>query len=79
MNHKTTKAQRNYEKQCGGYRMFLPDPGSDFFPSRIPDPDCLHPGSRILKEFSILTPKKAKNCFKALRNMIWVVLPESRN
>jgi hypothetical protein len=27
-------------------------PGSDFFPARIPDPNCLHPGSRILiKEF----------------------------
>jgi hypothetical protein len=26
-------------------------PGSDFFPSRIPDPNCLHPESRILKIF----------------------------
>ncbi len=23
---------------CGGSGMFFPDPGSDFFPSRIPDP-----------------------------------------
>jgi hypothetical protein len=31
-------------------------PGSDFFPSRIPDPNCLHPGSRIrIKEIRILT------------------------
>jgi hypothetical protein len=22
-------------------------PGSNFFPSQIPDPNCLHPGSRI--------------------------------
>ncbi len=35
-------------------------PGSDFFPSRIPDPKCLHPGSRILKEFKYFNPKKAK-------------------
>jgi hypothetical protein len=46
-------------------------PGSDFFPSRIPDPNCLHPGSRIRtvsipdpgspsKNLSYLTPKKAK-------------------
>ncbi len=35
-------------------------PGSDFFPSRIPDPNCLHPGSRILiKEFKYFNPKKA--------------------
>jgi hypothetical protein len=46
--------------------MFIPDLGSDFFPSRIPDPNCLHPGSgsRILiKEFIILTPKKQKKRF----------------
>jgi hypothetical protein len=45
--------------------MFIPDPGSDFFPSRIPDPNCLHLGSRILiKEFNyLLTPKKAKKWF----------------
>jgi hypothetical protein len=34
-------------------------PGSDFFPSRIPDLNCLHPGSSS-KNSSILTPKKAK-------------------
>jgi hypothetical protein len=27
--------------------MFIPDPGSDFFPSRIQDPIFFHPGSRI--------------------------------
>ena len=43
-------------------------PGSDFFPSRFPDPNCLHPGSQIRtvsipdpgsasKNFSILTQK----------------------
>ncbi len=47
--------------QCCGSGMFIPDPGSDFFPSRIPDPNCLHPGSRILiKEFK---QKKQKNGF----------------
>ncbi len=34
-------------------------PGSDFFPSRIPDPNCSHPGSRIrIKEFKYFKPKK---------------------
>jgi hypothetical protein len=35
----------------------LSDPGSDFFPSQIPDPNCLHPRSAS-KNLSILTPKK---------------------
>ncbi len=35
------------------------DPGSDFLPPRIPDPNCLHPGSRILiKELKYFNPKK---------------------
>jgi hypothetical protein len=39
--------------------MFIPDPGSDFFPSRIPDPNCSHPGSQIrIKEFKYFNPKK---------------------
>jgi hypothetical protein len=29
----------------------------------IPDPNCLHPGSRILKEFKYFNPKKAKKWF----------------
>ncbi len=50
---------------------FIPDPGSEFFPSRIlifpipdpnfsiPDPNFLHPGTRIrLKEFKYFNPKK---------------------
>ncbi len=51
--------------QCGGSGMFIPDPGSDFFLSRIPDPNCLHPGSQILiKEFKYFNPqKKQKNGF----------------
>jgi hypothetical protein len=52
--------------------MFIPDPGSDFFPSRIPDP-----GSSS-KNLSILTPKKAKDGFLALKNMFRVVHPGSR-
>ncbi len=35
--------------------MFIPD---RLFPYRIPDPNCLHPGSRILKEFKYLNSKK---------------------
>ncbi len=60
--------------------MFIPDPGSDFFPSRIPDPNCLHPGSRILiKEFKYFNPKKSnKMVSKLLKNMIRVVHPGSR-
>ncbi len=47
-----------------GSGMFVPDPGSDFFPSRIPDPNCLHPGSRILiKEFKYFNPQKSKKRF----------------
>ena len=51
--------------QCCGSGMFIPDPRSDFFPSRIPDPNCLHPGSRILiKEFKYFNPQKQqKNGF----------------
>jgi hypothetical protein len=42
-------------------RLFsIPDPGSELSPSRIPDPNCLHPGSRILKEFKYFNPKKSK-------------------
>ncbi len=59
--------------------MFIPDPVSDFFPSRIPDPNCLHSGSRILiKEFKYFNPQKSKkNGFWALKNMIRVVHPGS--
>jgi hypothetical protein len=45
----------------------------------IPDPNCLHPGSRIrIKEFKYFNPKKPKNGFLALENMIRVVHPGSR-
>jgi len=38
--------------------MFIPDPGSEFFPSRIPDPNFFYPGSRIrIKEFKYFNPK----------------------
>jgi hypothetical protein len=55
-------AHKSSEHQCGGSGMFIPDPGSDFFPSRIPVPNCLHPGSSS-KNLSILTSKKAKKWF----------------
>ncbi len=59
--------------------MFIPDPGTDFFPSRIPDPNCLHPGSRILiNEFKYFKPKKTKKWFLSSKKMIWVVHPGSR-
>jgi hypothetical protein len=45
--------------QCCGSGMFIPDPGSDFFPSQIPDPNCFRPGSRIpIKEFKYFNPKE---------------------
>ncbi len=57
------------KQQCCGSGMFIPDPGSDFFPSRIPDPNCLHPGSSS-KNLSILTPKKSKKMVSKLEK-IW--------
>jgi hypothetical protein len=42
--------------------MFIPDPGSDFFPSRIRTVSIPDPGSSS-KILSILTPKKAKKWF----------------
>jgi hypothetical protein len=59
-----------------GSGMFIPDPGSRFFPSRIPDPNRFHPGSRIrIKEFKHFNQK---NSFQALGNMIRVVHPGFR-
>jgi hypothetical protein len=48
-----------------GSGMCIPDHGSDFVPSRIPDPNCLHPGSAS-KNLSILTPKKIKKMVSKL-------------
>ncbi len=35
----------------------------------IPDPNCLHPGSRILKEFKYFNPKKSKKMVSKLLKM----------
>jgi hypothetical protein len=44
--------------------MFIPDPGSDFFPSRIRTVSIPDPESRILiKEFKYFNPRKAKKWF----------------
>ncbi len=54
----------NSYTQCCGSGMFIPDPGSDFFPSRIRTVSIPDPGSRILiKEFKYFNPKKAKKWF----------------
>jgi hypothetical protein len=51
----------------------IPDPtffysGSELSPSRIPDPNCLHPGSRVrIKEFKYFNPKKTKKWFLSSR------------
>jgi hypothetical protein len=43
-------------------------PRSDFFPSRIPDPNCLHPRSRVrIKEFKYFNPQKNKKWFLSSR------------
>ncbi len=73
MSYLSTYVATNFTKlyiilQCGGSGMFIPNPGSDFFPSRIPYPNCLHPGSRILKEFKYFNPKKAKKWFLSSKN-----------
>ncbi len=47
------------EKQCCGSGMFIPDPESEFFPSRIPDP---HQTIQVFKNNS-------KNCFQALEKL----------
>jgi hypothetical protein len=53
------------QQSVGMVKFSVADPGpagSDFFPSRIPDPNCLHPGSRIrikeFKYFMYFNPKK---------------------
>ncbi len=39
-------------------------PISDFFPSLIPNPNCLHPGSRIrIKQFDYFNPHLKRNGF----------------
>ncbi len=45
----------SYKQFCGS-GIFIPDPGSEFFPSRIPDPSFFHHGSTS-KSSSILTQK----------------------
>jgi hypothetical protein len=57
------------QRQCCGSRMFIPYPGSKFFPSRIPDPPS--------KNLSILTQKIDSKKKKALGNIIRVVHPGS--
>jgi hypothetical protein len=54
------------KKQRGGSVMFIPDPGSDFFPSRIRTVAIPDPGSRILKEFKYFNPKKSKKMVSEL-------------
>ncbi len=52
--------------QCCGSGMFIPDPGSDFFPSRIRTVSIPDPGSAS-KDLSILTPEKPKKWFLSSR------------
>ncbi len=54
-----------HSNQCCGSRMFILDPRSEFFPSRIPDPH------QRIKYFS------PKNGFQTFGNMIRVVYPGS--
>ena len=59
MSDRTTSFLKMPGNQCCGFGMFIPDLGSEFFPSRIPDPNSFHPGSRFrIKEFMYFNPKK---------------------
>jgi hypothetical protein len=49
----TAYEENKYDNQCCGSGMFIPDPGSEFFPSRI-----------RIKEFKYFNPKK---CFLSSR------------
>ncbi len=55
--------------QCCGSGMFIPDPGSKFIPSRIPDPNFSLPGSSSKNKYF-----NPKNCFlSSFGNMNWAV------
>ncbi len=59
-NQKTNTFSFCTLEQCCGSGMFIPDPGSRNRLFSIPDPNCLHPGSRILiKEFKYFNPQKS--------------------
>jgi len=60
MHKKGQKASKTKsESRVTGSGMFIPDTGSDFFPSRIPDPNFSIPdaGSTPQKNSSILDQK----------------------
>ncbi len=58
-DYPTTQYKVATSFQCCGSGMFIPNPGFDFFQSRVPDPIFCHPGSRIcIKEFKYFNPKK---------------------
>ncbi len=51
--------------QCCGSGMCIPDPNFSFL---IPDPNSLHPGSRVrIKEFNYFNHKKTKKMFLSCR------------
>jgi hypothetical protein len=61
--YKIEKNSRN-KKVASVWRIRDVYPGSRIRLFSIPDPNCLHPGSRILiKEFKYFNPKKAKKWF----------------
>jgi hypothetical protein len=61
-------------QQCCGTEIFIPDPGSEFFPSRIPDPGSKRfpdPGSgsaAASRNLSILTQK-------TVSKLVWFFYP----
>jgi hypothetical protein len=55
-------------KQCCGSGMFIPDPRSDFFLPRIPDPNCL----QRIKEFKYFNHKKNKKKQKMV-SKLWKI------
>jgi hypothetical protein len=60
-SRKSCRTRRIGCRQCCGSGMFIPGSRIRLFPSRILDPSCLHPGSRIPDPgSSSRTPKQKK-------------------
>jgi hypothetical protein len=63
-----------FYKRYQSSRCSIADPGSAFFPSRIPDPNFFHPGSTIYnEEFKYLTKKMVS---KLTEIWSWLFIPD---
>jgi hypothetical protein len=69
---KPTKEMPLAAKKSGLRSDLNPDPGSDFFPSRILDPNCFHLGSRIrIKEFKYWSVLRIRDVYPGSRILIF--------